>query len=181
MSLSLCSWFCYYITTFLLTGSSFDCYTSLMLLTPHSTLGSTIAKKINNPFLSLPLVFLTHFLADTIIPHWNPHIYTELEKNKTIGRKNFAIILADFLLSLLLSFSFASKALPDAKKAVIIFSGGIVAILPDFFEIPFYFVGSRNKWLVKYVKFHHRHQIDVSFIPGMAIQIAIIALCCYLF
>lgn len=148
-----------------------------MLLTPHTLLGITIAAKIKNPLLSLSTAFFSHFLADASFPHWNPHIYTELKKNKKISQKSLIIILVDFFLSLLLALFFASQVLPDTKKAIIIFSGGLAAILPDSFEIPFYFFGSTNKWLLKYIHFHHRFQIDVSFFPGMAAQIALIGLC----
>lgn len=148
-----------------------------MLLTPHAAMGAAIAKKINNPLLSLPLAFLTHFLADAIIPHWNPHIYTELKKNQKISRKSFYFIVADSFFSLLLTLYLSATPLPNTHQASLIFLGATAAILPDSFEIPYYFLGSKNKWLLKYVGLHHRFQIDVSFLPGIAAQIILIGLC----
>ncbi len=148
-----------------------------MLLTPHAALGSLIAKKIGNPWFSLPLAFLTHFLADAFLPHWNPHIYTELQKNQKISQKSFYFIVADCLFSLLLTLYFSATSLPDTHQAILVFLGATVAILPDSFEIPYYFLGSKNKWLLKYVYLHHRFQIDVSFLPGMAVQLGLIILC----
>ncbi len=41
-----------------------------MLSTPHLLVGAAIVKVVPNPWISLPLAFLSHFALDTI-PHWD--------------------------------------------------------------------------------------------------------------
>ncbi len=41
-----------------------------MTATAHALAGAVIATKISNPFIGLPLAFLSHFILDTI-PHWD--------------------------------------------------------------------------------------------------------------
>ena len=50
-----------------------------MLLTPHTLVGVAIATNISNPFLAIPLAFISHFLGDKI-PHWD--FYSNTKKRK---------------------------------------------------------------------------------------------------
>ena len=47
-----------------------------MLETPHVAVAAAIAYKIPDPTISLPLVFVSHFVFD-MYPHWNPLIHKE--------------------------------------------------------------------------------------------------------
>jgi hypothetical protein len=50
-----------------------------VLETPHVVVGAAIATKVANPALAIPLAFASHFVLEKI-PHWNPHLNTELKK-----------------------------------------------------------------------------------------------------
>ncbi|MBI2012734.1 hypothetical protein HYS90_02270, partial [Candidatus Curtissbacteria bacterium] len=42
----------------------------LMTATAHALIGASIAAKITNPYLGIPLAIISHFVAD-LIPHWD--------------------------------------------------------------------------------------------------------------
>ena len=49
-----------------------------MLETPHVAVGAAIAASIPNPLIAIPLAFASHFALE-LVPHWNPHLNTELK------------------------------------------------------------------------------------------------------
>ena len=109
-----------------------------MLETPHVAIGAAIAAKIPNPFISIPLAFLSHFAMDRV-PHWNPHINTELKKNGYITTKSSVIIAVDVAFALILGSLIAYQAMPDKNRALIIMLGSFAAVLPDLVEFPYFF------------------------------------------
>ncbi|MDO8551183.1 MAG: hypothetical protein Q7S03_00670 [bacterium] len=144
-----------------------------MLELPHTIIGATIATKISNPLLSLPLVFLAHFITD-FFPHWNSHIFTETQKTGKVSTRSKVLIMADTFLSLAFGLFFALKFWPDFGRAAIILFACFVATIPDTIEAPFYFLKSRNSVLVKYIKLHRKYQIHTSFGVGMTVQMIVL-------
>lgn len=138
-----------------------------MLTTPHALLGIALATKLPL-FLGLPLALLSHFALDFLVPHWNPHLYTETRKNGQISSSSVAVIFLDglltFALLLYFAFSFGNFILPLA--------GAILATLPDWVEIPYYFLKIRHPLLVRYVTFEHNHQARANFFLGIITQLA---------
>ncbi len=140
-----------------------------MLESAHALTGAVIAYKIGNPLLALPLALLSHFLTD-LLPHWNPEIYQEKKKRGSLSLKTTAFIVLDCLIGLFLGSFLAFKAL-ETKKAVLVLAGSLLAILPDLAEAPFYFLGIKNKYLNRLLKFQGNHQWKASFWPGMIFQL----------
>lgn len=105
-----------------------------MLYTPHFLAGAVIVKTVANPFLGLPLAFLSHFLLD-LMPHNDFDIkpgitlkeFLKLEKR----RRNLIIsaLLADYLL-----VSIAFFWLFFRFKNIWLLLGGIMGVLPDLAE-----------------------------------------------
>jgi len=147
-----------------------------MLELPHAIIGATIASKIPNPLISLPLAFLSHFLVD-LIPHWNPSLYTEMEKENKPSNASKKIIILDVILSLTAGFLIASFFLPDFKKAFFIILACFAAVFLDVIEGFYFFLGVKNKYLIKLIEFQHNHQGRAKKTPGLIIQTITILVC----
>ena len=145
-----------------------------MLETPHVVVGAAIATKVVNPFLAIPLAFGSHFLLDRI-PHWNPHLNTEMKKHGKPTRKSSIIVIIDVCTSLVLGFFIASKAMPDTTHVATILFASFAAILPDAMEGPYFFLGIKSKFINKWIAFQKSIQVDTDIIPGILTQVLTIA------
>lgn len=140
-----------------------------MLETPHAALGAVIATSTGNPLLALPLSLFSHFLLEPL-PHWNPHTYTEVTTRGKLSRPTVMIVWADALTALGLGLWIASRSLPDVKKSLLIIFSCFFAVLPDLVEAPFFFLGVKNSWITRLIKFQRSIQFDVSPFPGLVFQ-----------
>lgn len=147
-----------------------------MLETPHVIVGAAIAVAIPNPFLAIPLAFLSHFALD-MAPHWNPHISTELKKYGEVTQKSKNIIYVDLGLSAILGTLIASRALPDTGAFLTIGAAGFAGILPDVIEAPYFFLHWRNKFLDNWLKFQKSIQNDVPPVYGLVTQVITVLAC----
>lgn len=145
-----------------------------MLELPHTIVGAAIAVKVGNPALALPLALASHFVLD-LVPHWNPHIYTELKKNGRVSGKSKAIILTDGVVSVLLGLYIASAMSSTPNGFIIILASSLLAVIPDVVEIPFYFFGWHPKFIEQYVQFERKLQFNCSPAVGILSQLAIVA------
>lgn len=148
-----------------------------MLTTPHILVALVIVKNFPHPFEAIVLSLLSHFLLDFFVPHWNPHLYTEMNKKKKISSFSLKVIIIDSLISLISFSFFALKLLPNYNQLLIAGLAGIVAVLPDLIEIPYYFLHSKNKFLIKYVRFEHQKQMNANIFWGLITQILTVAAC----
>lgn len=144
-----------------------------MLETPHFIVGASIAAKVVNPLIAFPLAFGSHFVLDKV-PHWNPHLFTEKKKFGKVTKKSTLFVAADAALAITSGLIIASLALPDIKKAVIIFLAGLLAVLPDVIEGPYFFLNLNNKLIEKWVLWQKSIQSDADFIPGTLTQLAVV-------
>ena len=145
-----------------------------MLETPHVVVAAAIATKVVNPALALPLAFGSHFILERV-PHWNPHINSEMKKYGKISDSSKKIIVADVSLSLILGIFIASLSLPDINRFIIIILACFIAVIPDLIEAPYYFAGSKTGFIVKkWIPFKKSIQTDVSIMPGLLSQLTII-------
>jgi len=146
-----------------------------VLETPHVVVAAAIATKISNPIVSLPLAFASHFLLETI-PHWNPHLNSEIKLKGKISNLSKTIISFDVFTSLLSGFFIASLSLPDNLKFLTIVLACFVATLPDLIEAPYYLAGKEINFLIKrWIPFKKFLQSDTSLFWGTLNQILIIA------
>jgi len=141
-----------------------------MLETPHVVVGSAIGAKIPNPYISLPLAFLSHFVLERV-PHWNPHLNTEKEKFGKITKRTTKIVIADATLALALGISIALFYLPDLKRVLTILLAGFLASLPDLVEAPYFFLNKESKIVRKWISFQKSIQVDTSPLLGLATQL----------
>jgi hypothetical protein len=141
-----------------------------MLSTPHAVVGAAIAASVSNPALGLPLAFVSHFVLDKV-PHYNPHLNTELKENGKVTKKSTKLILFDITLAFIMSLAIASTALPDIGRFIVIMLGALMGILPDLIEAPYYFLRKKSDFVLKWIKFQKSIQTDTSIVPGMATQV----------
>jgi len=136
---------------------------------PHAVVGATIALKIGNPALSLPLALASHFILD-LVPHWNPHLNQEVKKYGKITDSTKAIIISDVAASLAAGTFIATTVLPNTTHFIVIILGAFLAVLPDVAEAPYFFWGSKNKFLTKLIAFQSSLQLNVPVVPGLISQ-----------
>ena len=144
-----------------------------MLSIAHGTTGALIATYIPNPFISTPIILAVHFLQDHI-PHWD--FGQGLSKKKKSKKTAFyQELLIDFPASILLVYLFFRSGSPETLQLA--FYGWFIALLPDFLEFPYLFLGWRF-WPLKQVDKLHKqvhHSIPNKF-KGLWPQAATILL-----
>ena len=145
-----------------------------MLETPHAIVAASIAVKIGNPYLAIPLSFISHFVLDEV-PHWNPHITSKTGDVKVIDPKSFKLILADSILALVSGIYIAASVLPDTRKALLILVCCFVAVLPDLVEAPYIFLNYKKEWIHKWLFFQKKHQFNTNIVWGLITQVLTIA------
>jgi hypothetical protein len=145
-----------------------------MLETPHVVIGAAIASKIPNPFISIPLAFLSHFVLEGV-PHWNPHIVAETKKYGMPTRKSIAIITADVTLALITGSLIAWQTMPNTKHAMVIMAASLASVLPDLIEAPYFFLKMRTKFLKDWLTFQKSLQVDTTPFWGFLTQALTIA------
>ncbi len=151
----------------------------IMLETPHVALGAAIAVAIPNPLISIPLAFASHFLLD-MVPHWNPHLNTEIKSYGKLTNKTLLIIGFDLASALLLTAFLTHRALPNNALAINIFLSSFAAILPDVVEGPYFIFGWKNKFLSIWMKLQKRIQADANIFWGTLTQIITLIICLYI-
>jgi len=149
-----------------------------MLEAPHVAVGAAIASKIPNPLIAIPLAFGSHFILEKI-PHWNPHLNTELKRYGRVTKKSIYLIIADVAFALGIGFLFAYQALPNTLHFLTILAASLASVLPDLVEGPYFFLKVKNKWLMKWLEFQKSIQADTTVVLGLATQIVTIASCLY--
>lgn len=145
-----------------------------MIELPHTVVGAAIAVKVGNPALSLPLAFASHFVFE-FLPHWNPHLNTEVKKYGRVTRKSTLFVAADVLASLAAGFFIASQVLPDVTHFWTVIAASFLAVSPDVAEGPYFFLGWRHPFFEKLIAFQRKLQYDVSPIPGILTQVVVLA------
>lgn len=149
-----------------------------MLETPHVVVGAAIATKIANPYLSLPLSFLSHFLLERV-PHWNPHLNKEIKEHGHITILSTAIVIGDVAASLILGTYIASLKLPDYGYSATILIACFLSVLPDVVEGPYFFFKMKYPLIIPWIKFQKSLQADTGILLGIATQLITIAAALY--
>lgn len=105
-----------------------------MTATAHALIGASIAAKITNPIIGIPLAIVSHFAAD-LVPHWDAGTN---HKNKSLMRLKFEATLDVLLGFALVLLIFRSMAVANP---LYLFSMVIAAQLPDWLEAPSWMFG----------------------------------------
>ncbi|KKR78238.1 MAG: hypothetical protein UU23_C0001G0002 [Candidatus Curtissbacteria bacterium GW2011_GWA1_40_9] len=100
-----------------------------MTATAHALIGASLAIRITNPYIGLPLAIISHFIAD-LIPHWDAG--TNHRKKSLLRLKVEATL--DVLLGFALVFLIFREQI--ISNPIYMFSMVIAAQLPDWVEAP---------------------------------------------
>ncbi len=124
-----------------------------MLSIAHAATGAFIATKIHDPYLSIPLIIASHFLED-YIPHWDvgQGLTKKIKSHKVAFLQE---LFTDLPASVLIVFFLFQYEQPFS---IYPWLGWFVALLPDFIEFPYLFLGWRFtpiKQLAAFHKFWH--------------------------
>ena len=144
-----------------------------MLETPHALVGAAIATKIPDPLIALPLAFASHFVLD-MVPHWNPHLNTELKTHGKVSKTSRNIIIADVVSALAFGTLMATQFATSPTHMVTILLGAFAGVLPDVMEGPYFFLGWKTKFIEKWLAFQKSIQVDTTPFPGLVTQVATI-------
>jgi hypothetical protein len=140
-----------------------------VLETPHVIVGAAIATNVANPLVSLPLAFFSHFVLERV-PHWNPHLNTELKTHGKISKQTKMVVFFDSTLALTSGVIIASLALPDINRFFIIIFACFLSVLPDVIEAPYFFLNKKGKFFDFWIKFQKSIQVDTAAFPGLTTQ-----------
>lgn len=151
---------------------------AIMLETPHVAVGAAIAVAIPNPFIAIPLAFASHFVLD-MVPHWNPHSYTEVQRFGRISMNTKVFALIDVGLALVTGFFIASQVSSQSHFITIILAS-FASVLPDVSKSPYFLLGMRDGLLKKWVDFERSLQVETNFKVGMTVQIIVTLLALYI-
>lgn len=144
-----------------------------MLELPHTVVGAAIAAKVGNPALALPLALASHFALD-LLPHWNPHLNTELKSFGRVTQKTTLFVATDVVLSLAGGLLIASTVLPDQNHFVIVILGAFMGVLPDAIEAPHFFLGARWAPVERLLRFQKSIQNDAPPFLGILTQVLLL-------
>lgn len=130
-----------------------------MTATGHALVAALIVAKIPNPYISLPLAFVSHFALD-LIPHWDSGTHRhDISKKRLFYEASF-----DVLVSIVLSFILYRDILGQSNY-VLLYSAVFISQLPDWLMAPYLVLSSKNKYLIwsKWVyKLQHRMQSRIQ-------------------
>ena len=138
-----------------------------MTATAHALIGASIAARVSNPIIGIPLAIFSHFLAD-LIPHWDVGT-NHREKTKTQ-------LNIEASLDILLGFGLVFLIFQNQVNPIYLFSMVIAAQLPDWLEAPTFLLNinippfSWVDWL------GHKIQSRLALPWGLVTQIVIVGI-----
>jgi len=145
-----------------------------MLATTHTLVSAAIITKVTPPYLSLPLVLISHYILDSI-PHWDTG--TGLTKGLKTKKTAFWETIVDLAIAGSLVFYLFQL---NKDFSALLWFAFVLGITPDLVEFPVLFLNKKPRLLEKIIEFHDRfHQrakLPWGLIPQIIIILAIIFL-----
>lgn len=142
-----------------------------MTATAHALIGASLAVKVVNPVLGIPLAIISHFVAD-LIPHWDAGTN---HKKKTKLR-----LATEAAFDVLLGFALVFLLFRNHVNLPYLFAMVIAAQLPDWLKTPSDIFGihvppfSWIDWL------SHKTQWRLQLPWGLVTQIIVVAIVLFL-
>ena len=141
-----------------------------MTATAHALIGASLATKITDPLVGIPLAIVSHFIAD-LIPHW--------DEGTNHKQKSPLRLKAEAAFDVLLGFVLAFLIFRNLVNPQYLFVMIIAAQLPDWLEAPSVMFGvhippfSWLDWL------GHKLQSRLQLPWGLVTQVVIVGLLIY--
>jgi hypothetical protein len=150
-----------------------------MLLTPHTLIGVAIASNFSNPFVAVPLAFISHFLGDKV-PHWD--FYSNTKKEDRIKGWRPLAVMGDMAVGVAIGVAFTTYYLwfkHDQAMALSSFLCGIASVLPDALSGLTIIGGKENKFLGVLNKIQSKMQFQAPLPWGIITQIIVVVASIY--
>lgn len=138
--------------------------------TGHAVIGTVIAAKIGNPYLALPIAFLSHYAADAF-PHWDTG--TNQKQKTRIALWVQSVI--DVGISLILPY-FLIQFLNPTTNLLYVYLMVITAQLPDWGAAPYFFLNMKFppfSWVYR-SQLYFDNRLDQPW--GVILQVGILVL-----
>ncbi len=104
---------------------------SLMTATGHALVATLIAAKFHNPYIALPLSFVSHFVCDAI-PHWDEGTHWREKSRKDLLYESVFDVSLSIVVSML-SYSF----LFHQQNYIFLLVNVFLSQLPDYITAPY--------------------------------------------
>lgn len=138
-----------------------------MTATSHALIGASLALKITNPILGIPLAIGSHFVAD-LVPHWDAGTNHRNKTKLRLKTEAALDVLLGFALVMILFHSLAFD------RPVYLFSMIISAQLPDWLAAPDYMFNLKIPPFSWMEKIGHETQTRQQLPWGLVTQILIV-------
>lgn len=142
-----------------------------MTATAHALIGASIASKVVNPIIGIPLAVVSHFVAD-LIPHW--------DAGTNHRQKSLTRLRIEATADVLVGFALVYLIFRNTVEPVYLFTMVIAAQLPDWLEAPSWMFGfkvppfSWLDWL------GHKLQSRLQLPWGLVTQVVIVGMLVFL-
>lgn len=143
-----------------------------MTATAHALIGASLATKILNPVIGIPVAILSHFIAD-LIPHWDAGTN---HHNKSALRLKVEAVLDVLLGFALVLILFRTQTL---QNPLYMFSMVISAQLPDWLAAPDFMFNLKIPPFSWMQKIGHETQTRMQLPWGLVTQVATVGLFVY--
>ncbi len=140
-----------------------------MTATAHALIGASLATRIVNPLIGIPIAIASHILAD-LIPHWDAGTNHKKKTGNRLKLEAAFDVLLGFALVLLLF------RVQIAQNPIYMFSMVISAQLPDWLSAPVWTLGLKIppfSW-VDYIS--HKTQTRMQLPWGLVTQVVLVGL-----
>ncbi|MDP2632675.1 MAG: hypothetical protein Q8P25_03055 [Candidatus Curtissbacteria bacterium] len=142
-----------------------------MTATAHALIGASIAVKVANPLLGIPLAIISHFVAD-MIPHWDAGTN---HKKKTKLR-----LTTEATFDVLLGFALVILLFRNTVEPIYLFSMVIAAQLPDWLKTPSDIFGFHIPPFSWFDWLSHKTQWRLQLPWGLVTQIVVVGIVLFL-
>jgi len=150
-----------------------------MLLTPHTLVGVAIATNISNPYIAIPIAFISHFLGDKV-PHWD--FYSNTKKEERVKGWRPLAVMGDLAVGVAVGVTYTTYFLwvkQDLSLALVTFICGIASVLPDALSGLTIIGGKENKFLELLNNVQSKMQFQAPLPWGILTQVGVILISLY--
>jgi hypothetical protein len=143
-----------------------------MTATAHALIGASIATRILNPLIGIPVAIASHFVAD-LIPHWDAGTNHRNKSSLRLKLEAVFDVLLGFALVLIL---FRTQT---AQNPLYMFTMVISAQLPDWLAAPDYMFNLKFPPFSWMQKIGHETQTRMQLPWGLVTQVVTVGLLVY--
>lgn len=145
-----------------------------MTAASHALSAGIILKTIPDPAIAFPLAFVSHFLLD-LVPHWD--IITDQNHNGSsqtlVNQKNHSNLVSFAAFDVLAGWGLTFWLFKDLNP-LLLFITILIAQLPDWLEMPYFFWGLNFRPSILVKKIQRRVHSRLSLPWGLVTQLAIL-------